>query len=126
METLYSDRPDGLSGNEDCGQMSAWLLLSALGIYPVDPVSARYVFGSPLVERAQLQLPGGRTLVIEAEGNGPEQRYVQSVRWNGQPYARSWIEHGQLMRGGQLVFVMGDMPNPAFGAAPEVRPPSTV
>jgi len=126
METLYSDRPDGLSGNEDCGQMSAWLLLSALGLYPVDPVSARYIFGSPLVQRAQVQLPEGRSLVIEAQGNGPEQRYVQSVRWNGASYTRSWIDHASLMQGGHLVFLMGAVPNPEFGTAPESRPPSTV
>jgi predicted alpha-1,2-mannosidase len=126
MDTLYSDQPDGLSGNEDCGQMSAWLLLSALGLYPVDPVSARYVFGSPLVTRAQLALPGGGTLVIEAQGNGPEQRYVQSVSWRGQPYTRSWIDHASLMQGGRLVFVMGAQPNPAFGASAAARPPQTL
>lgn len=124
METLYSDRPDGLSGNEDCGQMSAWLLLSALGLYPVDPVSARYVFGSPLVQRAQIRLAGGQPLVIEAQGNGPDHRYVQSVSWQGRPHERSWIDHASLMRGGRLVFVMGPAPNPAFGAAPEARPPA--
>jgi len=126
MDTLYSDQPDGLSGNEDCGQMSAWLVLSALGLYPVDPVSARYVFGSPLVERAELALPGGRTLEIEARDNGPDRIYVQSVSWRGQPHTRSWIDHASLMQGGRLVFTMGASPNPAFGAAPESRPPAAV
>jgi len=126
MDTLYSDQPDGLSGNEDCGQMSAWLVLSALGLYPVDPVSARYVFGSPLVSRAVLALPGGERLEIEAQSNGPTQRYVQSVTWRGQPYTRSWIDHASLVRGGRLVFVMGDQPNPAFGASAAARPPQTL
>ena len=126
MDTLYSDRPDGLSGNEDCGQMSAWLVLSALGLYPVDPVSARYVFGSPLVERAELALPGGRTLEIEARGNGPDRIYVQSVTWRGQPHTRSWIDHASLMQGGRLVFTMGAEPNPGFGAAPASRPPAAI
>lgn len=127
METLYSDRPDGLSGNEDCGQMSAWLLFSAIGLYPVDPVSARYVFGSPLVERAQVTLPGGGApLVIEAIGNGPEARYVQSVSWRGRPHANSWIDHASLVQGGRLVFTMGTEPNPAFGAAPGARPPASL
>ncbi|WP_377152770.1 GH92 family glycosyl hydrolase [Roseateles sp. UC29_93] len=126
MDTLYSDQPDGLSGNEDCGQMSAWLVLSALGLYPVDPVSARYVFGSPLVERATLALPGGRTLEIDAVGNGPAQCHVSAVTWRGQPYTRSWIDHASLMQGGRLVFTMAASPNPDFGAAPASRPPAAL
>jgi predicted alpha-1,2-mannosidase len=125
MATLYSDRPDGLSGNEDCGQMSAWLMMSALGLYPVDPVSACYVFGSPLVRRAELGMGPGARLVIEAAGNGPDQLYVQSVRWNGTPWTRNWIDHARLAQGGTLVFEMGATPNPEFGASPAQRPPST-
>jgi len=122
MATLYSDRPDGLSGNEDCGQMSAWLVMSALGLYPVDPVSARYVFGSPLVRHAELDLGQGRRLVVDAPANGPEQVYVQGVRWNGQPWHDSWIDHARLVQGGTLVFEMGATPNRGFGAAPRNRP----
>ena len=123
MATLYSDRPDGLSGNEDCGQMSAWLVMSAIGLYPVDPVSARYVFGSPLVRRAELEVGRGRRLVIEASGNGPRNLYVQSVSWNGEPWHDSWIDHARLVQGGTLVFEMGPAPSRTFGAAREVRPP---
>ena len=126
MATLYSDRPDGLSGNEDCGQMSAWLVMSALGLYPVDPVSARYVFGSPLVRHAELEVGRGRRLVIEASGNGPHNLYVQTVSWNGEPWHDSWIDHARLVQGGTLVFEMGPAPSRTFGAAREVRPPSAI
>ena len=126
MATLYSDRPDGLSGNEDCGQMSAWLVMSAIGLYPVDPVSARYVFGSPLVRRAELEVGRGRRLVIEASGNGPHNLYVQSVSWNGEAWHDSWIDHARLVQGGTLVFEMGPAPSRSFGAAREARPPSAI
>ena len=127
MATLYSDRPEGLSGNEDCGQMSAWLVMSAIGLYPVDPVSARYVFGSPLVRRAELAVGRqGRRLVIEAPGNGPDNLYVQSVSWNGEPWRHGWIDHARLVEGGTLAFEMGPAPCRTFAAAPEFRPPSEI
>jgi hypothetical protein len=99
MTTMYRAAPDGLAGNEDCGQMSAWFVLSALGLYPVDPVSGVWVFGSPLFTRAELAVPGGR-LVIEAPGNSEAAVYVRAVRWNGKPWPRSWISHAELARGG--------------------------
>jgi predicted alpha-1,2-mannosidase len=122
MTTMYRAAPDGLAGNEDCGQMSAWFVLSALGLYPVDPVSGVWVFGSPLFTRAELAVPGGR-LVIEAPGNSEAAVYVRAVRWNGKPWPRSWISHAELARGGHLVFEMDTRPNPAFGRARDARPP---
>jgi predicted alpha-1,2-mannosidase len=122
MASLYSAAPEGLPGNDDCGQMSAWYVLSALGIYPVDPVSGIWVLGSPLFPHAELTVAGGR-LVIEAMGLGPDAVFVQSVRWNGQVWNRSWIAHAELARGGHLVFEMGRHPNREFGHAPESRPP---
>ncbi len=124
LQTMYADRPDGLAGNEDCGQMSAWYVLGALGLYAVDPVSANYVFGSPLLERAELALGGGRTLVIETTGNSTDTPYIQSVTWNGQPWSRSWIGHAELAKGGTLSFAMGRTPNTAFGHDAADRPPS--
>jgi putative alpha-1,2-mannosidase len=106
--------------------MSAWYIMSALGIYAVDPVSGNYVFGSPLFDTATLDLGNGRKLTIRAPGNGAGRPYVQAVEWNGAPYLKSWIHHEQLMAGGTLVFHMGDRPNKAFGAAVEHRPPSFV
>jgi putative alpha-1,2-mannosidase len=124
LETMYTDQPDGLAGNDDCGQMSAWYVMSALGLYAVDPVSATYVIGSPLVQRAELTVGQGRRLTIESRNNGPGRPYVQSVRWNGKPYTRSWFAHADLAAGGELVFEMGERPNPHFGAARAARPPS--
>ncbi|MDE2497515.1 MAG: GH92 family glycosyl hydrolase [Xanthomonadaceae bacterium] len=124
LETMYRAAPDGLAGNEDCGQMSAWYVLGALGLYPVDPVSTNWVFGSPLVDRAEVDVGGGRKLVVEARGNGKGKPYIQSVAWNGKPWTRSWIAHAELAKGGTLVFEMGETPNKRFGAALEDRPPS--
>ena len=107
--------------------MSAWYLMSAIGLYAVDPVSGVYVFGSPLFSRAELQVnAAGRKLVIEARNNAPDHPYIQSVRWNGKPYSKVWIRHAELAQGGHLSFKMGAKPNPAYGASPEDRPPSFV
>jgi predicted alpha-1,2-mannosidase len=121
---MYKNDPDGIIGNDDCGQMSAWFVFSALGFYPVDPVEAAYVFGSPLFERAELHVGAGRGLVIEAPGNGPDTPYVAAVRWNGRPWTRSWIPHAELIKGGNLHFTMARSPNRAFGRAAADRPPS--
>jgi predicted alpha-1,2-mannosidase len=124
LDTMYLPQPDGLPGNEDCGQMSAWYVMSAMGLYAVDPVSTNYVFGSPILDRAQVQVGGGKVLTIETTGNGDGKPYIQSVTWNGQPWTRSWISHKELASGGTLVFAMGATPNEAFGKAPADRPPS--
>jgi len=124
LETMHHNDPDGLAGNEDCGQMSAWYVLSVLGFYAVDPVSGNYVFGGPLFERATIHLANGKKLEIEAAGNGEGKAYVQSVTWNGQPYRKSWFSHAQIAEGGKFVITMGDKPNEKFAAAMENRPPS--
>jgi predicted alpha-1,2-mannosidase len=123
LTEMYKDDPDGVIGNDDCGQMSAWFILSALGFYPVDPTSAIYVFGSPLFDAAEVAVGGGRTLRIRAPGNAPDHPYVQSVRWNGRPWTRNWIAHADLVKGGELVFEMGPRPS-RFGTARADRPPS--
>ncbi|MDE1150565.1 MAG: GH92 family glycosyl hydrolase [Azospirillaceae bacterium] len=124
LKTMHQDKPDGLAGNEDCGQMSAWYLMSAMGLYAVDPVTPIYVFGSPLFRKVELAVGAGRQLVIEAPGNGPDAPYIQSVTWNGKPHGKSWISHADVAKGGHLVFKMGSTPNPHFGADPADRPPS--
>jgi predicted alpha-1,2-mannosidase len=124
LETMYHNDPDGLAGNEDCGQMSAWYVISALGFYAFDPVSGNYVFGGPLFDRATVQLGNGKTLVIEGVGNGAEQSYVQSVTWNGKPYTKSWFSHADIAQGGTFVMEMGKKPNEKFGSARGDRPPS--
>lgn len=124
MKTMYRALPDGLAGNEDCGQMSAWYLMSALGLYAVDPVSGVYVLGSPLFERAEVAVGQGRKLIIEARHNSPDHPYIQSARLNGRPYSKTWISHAQIVAGAHLQLTMGPHPNPAYGAALEDRPPS--
>ena len=124
LDTMYPPAPDGLAGNEDCGQMSAWYVLSALGLYAVDPVSANYVFGSPLLDHAEIALAGERKLVIHTTGNGAGQPYIESVQWNGKPWTKSWISHTELAAGGILEFRMSATPNRQFGAALADRPPA--
>ena len=126
LTTLYSDQPDGLSGNEDCGQMSAWYVFSALGIYPVNPVAGVYVFGSPIVDKATIAVPGGKSFTIVAKNNSPVNLFIQSVELNGKPYGKSYITHPDIIAGGELTFVMGPEPNKAFGSALEDRPQSVV
>ncbi len=126
LTTLYTDQPDGLSGNEDCGQMSAWYVFSALGIYPVNPAAGIYVFGSPIVNEATIAVPGGRSFTIVAKNNSPENLYIQSAELNGKPHTKSYITHADIVAGGELTFVMGPEPNKAFGTAPEDRPRSVV
>ena len=111
LSTLYHDQPDGLSGNEDVGQMSAWYVLSLMGFYEVEPAGGRYWFGAPYFERVQIAVPGG-TFTVEAKNFAPENRYVQGVRLNGQPYDKPYISHETVMQGGVLEFEMG--PEPAL------------
>ena len=126
LTTLYSDQPDGLSGNEDCGQMSAWYVFSAMGMYPVNPAAGIYVFGSPVIDEATIAVPGGKSFTIVTKNNSPENLYIQSVELNGKPYSKSYIAHPDIIAGGELTFVMGPEPNKAFGSAPEDRPRSMV
>jgi len=124
LDTMHHNDPDGIAGNEDCGQMSAWYVLSALGFYAVDPVSGNYVFGSPLFDRAMIQLGNGKSLVIEAQGNAPDKPYVKSVTWNGKPYSKSWFSHREILDGGTFAIEMGEKANERFGAEMADRPPS--
>ena len=123
LTTMYQAAPDGIIGNDDCGQISAWFILSALGFYPVDPVSAIYVLGSPLFDRAEVRLGNGRKLVVEAIGNAPDRPYYGRVEFNGRAHTRSWIGHEELMAGGTLRFHMQAEPARDFAADPSQWPP---
>ena len=105
----YRDLPDGLSGNEDMGQMSAWYILSALGLYEIEPASGRYWFGSPIIDRAQLTVEGG-IFTIETIGNSPDNIYIQGIELNGEPYTLPYITHADIARGGTLTLIMGKEP----------------
>jgi predicted alpha-1,2-mannosidase len=122
MREMYRPAPDGLCGNDDVGQMSAWYVFSALGFYPVAPGSNQYVLGSPAVRRAQLDLGDGRTLVVIAENQAPDHVYVREVALNGQPLERTYITHAELMQGGELRFVMSAQPNREWATDAAARP----
>jgi predicted alpha-1,2-mannosidase len=111
---LYTNTPGGLCGNDDCGQTSAWYVFSALGFYPVDPTSCRYIIGSPLLDKVVLHLnpkfAKGKTFTVVAKNNSAQNIYVQSATLNGKVLARGWITHDEIMAGGKLVLVMGPTP----------------
>lgn len=121
---LYHDTPDGLCGNEDCGQMSAWYVMSALGFYPVCPGSGQYVVGSPLFDKATIHLHNGKDIVINAKGQGANSCYVRSLRLDGAPYDKAYLTAEQLHNGCTLDFEMGSKPDKEWATAEENRPHS--
>ena len=115
MDTQYNTTPVGLSGNEDCGQMSAWYALSSIGLYPMNPASAEYEIGSPIFEKATINISEGKSFVIEAENVSDKNIYIQSATLNGVDFNQTSISHQQIAEGGTLHFVMGDQPNKEWG-----------
>jgi predicted alpha-1,2-mannosidase len=122
MDSQYHTAPDGLAGNDDVGQMSAWLVFTSLGFYPVTPGSNQYVLGRPFVDRATLTLPNGKRFTVAADALADDHPYVQSVTLNGRPLDRAWIGHDEIMKGGELRFVMGAEPNTTWATGAEARP----
>ena len=119
---LYTVEPDGLSGNEDCGQMSAWYVLSAMGFYPVTPGRDIYVLGTPVFDELTINLENGNAFVIKAEREHLGDFYVQSVKYNGIDYTPSYITHEMIMRGGELIFKLSGKPNKDYGKFESDRP----
>ena len=111
LSELYHNAPDGLSGNEDVGQMSAWYILSAMGIYQVEPAGGKYVFGTPLFPEVTMNVGHGKTFTIRANDVSDQNIYIQNARLNGKPYARSYIMYDDIVRGGTLEFQMGPQPS---------------
>ena len=122
MDEFYTDKPDGIIGNEDCGQMSAWYLLSSMGLYQVNPSDGIFVFGSPCFKKVEMKVRGGKTFTVEAPNNNKENIYIQKVYLNGKPYNKSYITYDDIINGSTLKFVMGKKPNKNFGKAPANRP----
>lgn len=110
MHEFYTNTPGGLCGNEDCGQMSAWYVFSAMGFYPVNPISGNYEIGTPMFPKAQLHLSNGKTFTVIAHNVSHENIYIQSVKLNGAPYDKCYITHQQIMDGATLEFEMGKEP----------------
>lgn len=116
-DNLYTHKPDGLSGNEDCGQMSAWYIMSAMGFYPVTPGLPEYVIGTPLFPEIELQLENGNTFKVTANKVSSKNIYIQSATLNGSEYSKSYILHSDIMSGGHLHFEMGSKPNMTWGSS---------
>ena len=122
MDRMYINDIDGLHGNDDCGQMSAWYIFTAMGFYPVCPGSDQYVLGAPYLPYVKLSLPNGNVLEIKAPKVSARNRYVKKVRWNGQTYDKLYVCHKDLMQGGILEFDMSSSPNKSRGQKPESKP----
>ncbi len=122
LDSLYSANPDGLSGNEDVGQMSAWYVMSALGFYPVHPAGGIYVFGSPLFDEASINVGNGKHFVMKVKNNSLRNRYIQKIKLNHTKYTRAYISYSDIMNGGELEIVMGKKPSATWGIAVNDRP----
>ena len=125
LTELYTNTPDGISGNEDCGQMSAWYIFSSLGFYPVTPGSNQYIIGAPLFEKATINLENGKSYTVQANNQSEENKYIQSVKLNGENYAFSFINHTDIINGGSLVFEMTDTQT-NWGAADKNIPKTSI
>ena len=122
MRRMYTPNPDGLCGDEDNGQTSAWYVFSAMGMYPVCPGASEYVQGSPLFDKITLHLENGKTFVVSAKDNCEENVYIQSARLNRKRYAKTYLRHEDIVKGGRIDYVMGSEPNTSRGTAEEDAP----
>jgi predicted alpha-1,2-mannosidase len=122
MDKLYSSAPDGLCGDEDNGQTSAWYVFSAMGFYPVTPGTGQYALGSPLFQNVKLHLENGKTFEIKAPENAPNNVYVQEVKLNGEIHNKNYLTYEAIQQGGLMELQMGDQPNLMRGIGPEARP----
>ena len=126
LSTLYFNKPEGIDGNEDCGQMSAWYVMSAMGLYSVTPGMDYYVIGSPLFDKVRINLENGKTFEITAKKNSENNKYIQSATLNGHLYSKTFLKDFEIQNGGKVVFEMGDVPNKSWGTRNEDRPHSPV
>lgn len=122
LDTMYTTLTDGLSGNEDCGQMSAWYVLSAMGFYPVAPGTNQYVIGTPLFDKVKINLGNGKEFTVNANNVSDKNIYIQSVKLNGKTYSKNYITHKDIISGSTIVFEMGSKPNKGWGVKKEDQP----
>lgn len=125
MNELYSDEPNGLVGNEDCGQMSSWFVMSAMGFYPLAPGSSNYILGSPLFKKVKINLENGKSFLIKAPRNSRKNRFVSNIELNGKSYPFTYLKHEDILSGGEIKFDMASKPS-EFGRKPEQRPISNI
>jgi len=124
QKQFYTAEPDGYSGNEDCGQMSAWHVMSALGMYQVNPSNGVFVLGSPSFRKATIHLSNGKTFTVSAPANSEANVYIKSARLNGKNHTRAFLTYDEIMRGGTLELTMSATPNKKFGTKAADRPVS--
>ncbi|MBS0010998.1 MAG: glycoside hydrolase family 92 protein, partial [Bacteroidales bacterium] len=122
MDKLYNYTPDGYCGDEDNGQTSAWYVFSAMGFYPVCPGTDQYVIGSPLFDKMTVEMPGGNTLEIIAEGKGSNSFYVDDITFNGKTVRENYFTHDDLLKGGKIIFTMSEEANKDRGTSPDASP----
>lgn len=122
MHKLYTTAPNGICGNEDAGQMSAWYVLSSIGLYQVEPSGGKFIIGTPLFDEVTMNVGGGKQFRMIARNNSSENMYIQSARLNGKSYTKSYIDYKDIVQGGTLEFEMGNTPSGTFGVAKEDRP----
>ena len=126
IDTYFTDTYLGMPGDEDGGGMSAFVVFTMMGFFPVTPGTTNYVIGSPFFATTTMHLPDGKTFTVKAKNFSEENKFIQSVRLNGKAYTRTWITHEDLLAGGTLELTMGCQPNKAWGTAPEDAPPSDI
>ncbi len=124
LTELYTNKPDGICGNEDCGQMASWYVFSSLGFYPVNPANGVYAFGAPLFDYATINLENGKSFSVKAINQSKINMYIQSVKLNGEKYNKTYINHSDILNGGILEFTMGDKPNISYGIEDNHYPPT--
>ena len=122
VDTFYTNKPNGLCGNEDLGQMSAWYVFSAMGFYPLNPANGIYILGSPLMNSAEINIPNRPSFKIVAINNSRKNIYIQKATMNGKPYTQSYITHKMIMNGGVFKLYMSDRPSPNWGVKKDDRP----
>jgi predicted alpha-1,2-mannosidase len=122
MDELYNQ--DGMIGDDDTGQMSAWYVFNAAGFYPFCPGSPNYLIGSPLFEETVIRFGDGKTFTVRADGDSPKNRYIQATTLNGKPFTKTWLAHETITAGGLLEFKMGPEPNKEWGSSPGDAPPN--
>ncbi|MHC1774233.1 MAG: GH92 family glycosyl hydrolase [Lentimicrobium sp.] len=126
MKDFYTSGPDGLIGNEDCGQMSAWAVFSAMGFYPACPGSVQYALGSPMFEEAVIALENGKKFTIRANNLSEKNIYIQSASLNRKSFNRGYLNHSEIIEGGELIFEMGAKPSNSFGVGPGNEPTTAI
>ncbi len=124
LETMYDNKPDGLVGNEDCGQMSAWYVMSAMGFYAVDPINGSYVFGTPIFDKVTIDVGRGRRFILTTRRQSANEKYIAAIRWKGAAYDKLWFRHEDIVGGGSFELKMSAKPNAEFASGSESAPPS--